>query len=1029
MRYLIRSVLVVVFLSSMLSARVVIFSEPTFPSVDTQPVSTHTLSAALGADVVFAGLDVLRNESTLRAADLLVLPYGSAVPVDTWPDIERYLHAGGNLLIIGGEPLHVPVARNAGSFVKERPQDTYSRALGFQHVYTVPVPEDVDFAWREGYSFLPRVAVRAQRYFAVEGRLNGLGYVETEDGTKAAAPVIVSDHLGDGMPGSRVVALDFDPKPGYWDSADGTSLIRAAAEYARKGATEFWVEAQYSTLRPGELPDLTLHLQRPGAQTQGAESQNGHGQERSQDYAMIELLSGTQRIDSARIALIGPRMDAALPFHKVLPAGFYTVRATWFQGGKAREFYANGFRVEDISALERGDALGVDGDYLTLGGKPFLPVGTNYFSTEANGWDFSGPRNALVWENDFADMERHGVSFVRTGVWMPNAKFVEPSSGGVNERFLRNVEAYLAAAHRHHIAVNFTFYAFTPKVGEQHDSSKATGPEPPPQNPWLDPGLVRAEQAYILSVVKRFGHVPWLSYDLINEPSFSNPRRIFHGNVPNGDPVELNAWRQWLEKKYVRPSALASAWAVDPVQLGGFNSIPLPDEKDLKYERYGNQHEVRALDYNLFAQQMFADWVRSMVHAIRDAGSKQLINVGQDEGGVTDRVLNQFYATSGVSFTTNHTYWQDDALLWDSVVAKHAGIPNITGETGYQPVWTELTGQPLEERKWVLGFAAGSSGAMQWDWDREPDFGIERSDGSAKVWEDMMRNVGRFAKQAAPYATGLQTPQVALVLPQSLQLSVYNSEALEAQQTAVRVLNQYNHAAAYAVGEYQIDTLGSPKLILLPSAYGLSDAAWSAIEKRVRDGAVLLISGPFSDDPHLHPTDRAAGVGLNYVEAPLLLREQNFHWAGGTLALSYRGMKTTVLSRALLSSGKDWMEKPLGKGKILFSALPLELNDRLDTIAAVYSYGLKAAGVEPVYTTTVTDPGLLIYPTVLPHATLYVLTSETDETAISFRDERSGQAFSGHLEAGRAALLLVGQDGTLITSYGWNGAEASENLK
>ena len=345
---------------------------------------------------------------------------------------------------------------------------------------------------------------------------------------------------------------------------------------------------------------------------------------------------------------------------------------------------------------------------------------------------------------------------------MPNAKFVELSSGAVNERFLRNVEAYLATAHRHHIAVNFTFYAFTPKVGEQRDSSKATGQEPPPPNPWLDPGLVSAEQEYVLSVVKRFGRVPWLSYDLINEPSFSNPRRIFHGNVPNGDPVELNSWRQWLEKKYVKLSALASAWSVAPVQLGGFNSIPLPDEKDLNYERYDNQHEVRALDYNLFAQEMFEDWVRNMVRAIRDAGSKQLINVGQDEGGVTDRVLNQFYATSGVSFTTNHTYWQDDALLWDSVAAKHAGIPNITGETGYQPVWApdgswrydEFTGLALEERKWALGFAAGSSGAMQWDWDREPDFGIERSDGSAKGWEDMMRNLGALPAKRRP------TPQV-----------------------------------------------------------------------------------------------------------------------------------------------------------------------------------------------------------------------------------------------------------------------------
>ena len=548
---------------------------------------------------------------------------------------------------------------------------------------------------------------------------------------------------------------------------------------------------------------------------------------------------------------------------------------------------------------------------------------------------------------------------------------------------------------------------------------------------------MRAEQVYILSVVKRFGRVPWLSYDLINEPSFSNPRRIFHGNVPNGDPVELNAWQQWLEKKYVRLSVLASAWAVDPVQLGGFNSIPLPDEKHLNYERYGNQHEVRALDYNLFAQEMFADWVRNMVRAIRDAGSNQLINVGQDEGGVTDRVLNQFYATSGVSFTTNHTYWNDDALLWDSVAAKHAGIPNITGETGYQPVWApdgswrydEFTGLALEERKWALGFAAGSSGAMQWDWDREADFGIERSDGSAKVWEDMMRNLGRFARQAAPYATGLQRPQVALILPQSLQMSVYNSEAMEAQQTAVRVLYQYNHTQAYAVGEYQIDTLGSPKLILLPSAYGLSDAAWSAIEARVRDGAVLLISGPFSDDPHLHPTDRAARVGLDYEDAPLLLREQSFHWTGGTLSLSYRGMKTTVLSRALLPDEKEWKELTLGKGKILFSVLPLELNDRLDAVAAVYAYALKSAKVDAVYTTTSTDPGLLICPTVLPHATLYVLTSETNKTAISFRDERSGKTFSGSLEPGRAALLLVGQNGTLITSYGWNSPEASANLK
>jgi hypothetical protein len=361
------------------------------------------------------------------------------------------------------------------------------------------------------------------------------------------------------------------------------------------------------------------------------------------------------------------------------------------------------------------------------------------------------------------------------------------------------------------------------------------------------------------------------------------------------------------------------------------------------------------------------------------------------------------------------------------VAAKHPEIPNITGETGYQPVWApdgtwrydEFTGQALEERKWALGFAAGASGAMQWDWDREVDFGIERSDGSAKVWEDMMRGLGRFAHEAAPYATALQEPEVAIVLPQSLQLSVYNSEALEAQQTAVRVLYQYDRAAAYAVGEYQIETLGSPKLIVLPSAYGLSDAAWSAIEERVRAGSVLLLSGPFSDDPHLHATDRAARMGFGYETVPLQLREQKFVWAGKTLALSYRGMKTTVLNRAELPGGEEWMEKSFGKGRILFSALPLELNDRLDSVAAVYAYALKVAGVKPAFTTTVDDCGILISPTKFPHATLYVLTSETNSTAVSFHDQRSGKDFRGQLQPGRAALLLVGEDGTLITSYGW----------
>jgi hypothetical protein len=1011
------------FLSLPLQAKVVVFWQPGFPIAASQHIDRATLEQALqGLNPVFADEPALGAPDALTESDLLVLPYGSAVPADSWKTIEHFLNAGGNLLILGGQPLRVPVSLVNGQYVAAVPQDTYSRALGFRHTYEVPVAREAVFHWRAGYAWLPSLQIHARHFFAVEGRLNGLGYMADSAGQLVAAPIIVADHTGRGpdsrMAGSRIVALDFDPDAGYWESKDGIALIRQAAVYASQGATGFSVEALFSVIRPAEPPVLTAHLRFPRQQKSGSTVEG---------EVQFELSSEKGVVSKTTIPLDGkPVEDLDVPIHQPLPPGFYTVNAVLAQSGRPREFYQNGFLVADRSTLATGPVLGVHGDFLTLDGKPFFPVGSNYFSTEENGWDFSGPRNAAVWDKDFAEMESHGVSLVRTGVWMPNGKFINPENGGVDQRFLRNVEAFLDCAHRHHIAINFTFFAFSPHSGP---APRVQDPTVTPPNPYTDPASVEAEQAYIRSVVEQFKDVPWLSWDLINEPSFSNPRQVFHGNRPNGDPTEVAAWHKWLAQKYVQLGALADAWRVTPESLSNFDAIPLPAVADLRYDRYGNPNQVRTLDYNLFAQDMFSAWVKQMVALIRSTGSNQLVDVGQDEGGVTDRVLNQFYGGAGVSFTTNHTYWQDDALLWDSVAAKRPGVPNITGETGYQPAWypdgawrfDEFTGLGLTERKWALGFAAGSSGAMQWDWDREVDFGMLRSDGSSKVWENQMRDLGQFARQAAPFAGALTLPEVAIVLPQSYQLSVANASALEAQQTAVRALYNYARSQAYAVGEYQPELLGSPKLIILPSPFGLTDAAWAAIEQRVRDGATMLVTGPFAEDAHLHPTGRQAALGIPYVVGPLLTRENLFHFPGGDETLTYTGLKTTTLTRAIFSDGADWVEKPLGNGKILFAALPLELNGNLRAVADVYTYALKAAGIASVYSTSVTDPGILICPTRFSNATLYVLTSESNQTSVSFTDLRSGKSFAGTLPSGHAALLLVGADGKLLASYNWPG--------
>jgi hypothetical protein len=1015
---------------STLLAKTVVFWQDGFPTVSSQPFSRDTLVKALDVrnqyvrnqderNVVFAGIAELKDAATWKDADLFVLPYGSAVPADAWGSISSYLRSGGNLLVLGGEALRVPVTAANGKFIQSRPQDTYSRELGFRHSYEVPVPSGSHFAWRLGYSFLHAPEIRARRFFATEGRLEGFGYMMDSQGEAVAAPVVVKDHTNVALPaeemlGSRVVLLDFDPEPGYWESPDGLSLIRQSAQYARQGASSFWIETLFATAKPDEPVNVVVHLRNARRERLGLPLSG---------EVKLELLSGEKVLQSASVPCSGTEVDAEVSFHTTLPSGFYTIRGLYEDAGQPREFYQNALWVEDQHMLTSGPVLGVQGDFLTRDGKPFFPVGSNYFTTEENGWDFSGPRNAWIWERDFAEMDKQGVNFVRTGVWMSNLRIVEPLTDMVTERFARNLEAYLLCARRHNIAVNFTFFAFVPHAGMRGFDQAAA----PIQNPYTDPVAIRAEQDYVLSVVNRFRNVPWLSWDLINEPSFSNPNRLWRGNTPNNDSTEIAAWHKWLQNKYHDSATLAAAWLVTPEELGSLDQVPLPTIEDISQQRYGDAHQIRALDYNLFAQDTFAGWAHTMVSTIRSTGSTQLIDVGQDEGGVTDRVLNQFYASSGVSFTTNHTYWRDDGLLWDSVAAKSAGIPNIVGETGYQPAWNpdgswrldEFTGAPLLERKWALGFAARNSGILTWDWDREVDFGILRSDGSAKSWLGMLRGVAQFAAKAAPHATSLTPPQVAIVLPQSLQLSVFNGMAVEGQKASVRALYHYARAEAYAVGEYQTERLGNPRLIILPSPLAVASSAWEDILTKVRNGSVLLVTGPFDRDAHFHPAGRREEIGLPYEDAMLTIRESILQWPEGQARLTFGGDRTTFLDRAVLPGNATWAEQNVGKGKILFAAFPLELNDNLEAIGSVYRYALKVAGVTPTYSAGSNDPGILICPTQFPHATLYVLTSESSGREVSFRDQKSNKEFSAHLDPGRAALLLVGEDGGILASYNW----------
>jgi hypothetical protein len=1010
-------------LAAAASADTVVFHEPGFPVVESEALSRETLQEALAPLAPrFVGLEELRQPETLRGADLLVLPHGSAFPADAWAAVRAYLEGGGNLLNLGGRPLWTCVFRDGTGYRLAPAGDRYWRLLAAVDATEVPRRDFARFAWEDLWGFGTK-GIRARRAFAVttrfvanfaspEGRWRGLGFFHDAASHRIAAPVArldfsltPADARAKGR--GRMVMLAFEPEPGYWASEDGRSLVREAARHAARGPALAWVEVPRASLLEGESAGVVVHVQ--DRRASGADA----------GRVRLELLRDGNVLESRTVACPGGTAHEPLTFAGAESPGLYAVRARYERDGGIVDAHETGFWRRDPALLAAGARLTAGPTYLRRDGKPFLVVGVNHWVNDTVWPFFPENGNALEWDRDFAEMAARGLNFVRTGIWFDRLMLVDRPTGGAREPVLRNLEALLHAAGRHGLHVQFTFFSFEP------GSLMRSLPDGPSvgRNPYTDPVAVEAQATFVRSIVSRFKDVPFLSWDLVNEPSFSNPRALWRGNQPKGDPTELEAWNEWLRRRYGKEDALAGAWGVVPEDLPPLGAVPLPAPEDLALTRNGNPRQVRALDYNLFAQDAFSRWAAQMVEAIRATGSLQLVAVGQDEGGVTTRLLNQFYGGSGVDMTSMHSWWQDDALLWDAVAAKRPGVPNLLGETAPQPAlamdgrsrWDETGGLALYDRKLALGMAAGNAGVAAWIWSRSDPYHIGRPDGSSTLWLDRLTAIAGFAKRAEPHLSDARASDVAIVLPQSLQLSVLGHYGLEAQQRAVRALYHEARASAEVVGEHQVELLGRPRLILLPSPWVLGERAWEALLDKARAGATLLATGRIDLDEHFRPKDRLRALSLAAEPATLAAREHPVRWPGGAGRAVFSGDKTTWLEQAVLPGGESFARRTIGRGQLLYFPLPLELNDDLRLLGDVYRWALAEAGVEPLYRTALDDPGILICPTPLETGTLYVLTSESSVAReVRFRDVASGKDVRVDLAPGRAALVLVTRKGEVV---------------
>ncbi len=994
----------------------VLFFDEGFPAADTAPPARPQLSASLpSARIASASQlsEVLKDPAT----HLLVLPYGSAFPEEAWPGIYGFLQRGGNLLVIGGRPFTRAAYRDGTAWKLRDYGVRFARQLMIDQYQTTPGSDGLDFqanpdvvfqparfAWKQGFSPVIRLSAialyeRGGAAGSLDARLDPLAW-GVKNGQRLTAPVVEIDHLRNGFDGGRWVFVDSEITPAFYD--DGT-LLRSLAERALQGSEEFTARPAMPLYLPGEPIELEVHW----APAQKAAAPLS---------LKITTYPADQPTARSTQTLAWP---ASQPI--MLPApdskGLHVIEAELLENDKPRAIYRSGYWIRNEDYLRSGPHMAVNSDYFQIDGQPLAVVGTTYMASDAQRLYFEHP-NVYVWDRDLAQIHSAGLNMIRSGWWTGWDKFFD-ENGQPYERTLRTMEAFLMTARRYNLPVQFNFFAFLPDMFGGANS-------------YLDPSVVHRQQTVVSSVVARFHDVPFLAWDLINEPSFS--KHIWQMR-PNDDSFELAKWNEWLDQRYPNRATLAAAWNVPPAVVEG--TIPLPQEAEFAPRgMYTGHNSLKLYDFYLFAQETFATWVKGLRDTIRSTGSQQLITVGQDEGGFADRLSPAFFGPS-VDFTTNHSWWQNDYILWDSLVAKQPGKTMLIQETGLQRELdldeiarrTPQNEAALLERKVATSFVQGS-GAIQWLWNsnsymtegNETPIGAVLPDGTEKPEAILLRGFAAFAKPLSEHLRNPEPPPVAIITSQAAQFSAIQDLQIEAQRKAVRAMAYGARLAPRVIAENQIAKLGSPKLAVLPSAQAITEVAWQTLLKYVSDGGTLLITGPVARDEHWRRIARRADLKSEGTIEPLTFHNAELKLGERIISLSFDMQAQAWLDVLRFTDGSTLKDIPYGKGRVFWTSYPIELAQGTDAATELYSYVANRIGLKPAFNLqTPLSPGVMVYPTVLQDSVLYVMTADTaDDAPIDLRDTVTGAHLTLRLKAQHAAIAVISKSTkSVVAKYGF----------
>jgi len=1031
-----------------MNVRTLVFYDPSLPYPGLRPNDSdltrwndecHVVASDQLAEILETGHDRF---------DTLVWLHGGYFPALVWPHILRFLRQGKGLVVLGGTPFRRPCRRTLTDWEIAPDTPAYLQALNIHEV--LPIAEDPQIIRWLANPEVPvlngletTLATRGGDHFVLHGspgpdhphESGSSGPIDLEiiplvsglddQDRSRVASVVLLEHKRGTFAGGRWVFAHRLTDRAFWHD-HGADSLDLMAEFTTHGVADLFVAPQYASYYLHESPTLTLSAQnvRPGATAQLWSV--------SLSIVAADLSDQVRWTTEVSVLAADITNTLTIPVDLALKPGLYHLQAQFRRASDTSSaaevrILHQGFWGFDPNLLQSQARLAAGRDYFRKDQAPFPIVGTTYMAADV-ARKFLFQPNPYVFDRDMRAIADHGLNFIRTGLWTAwrQAMFID---GRPSEPVLRALDAFLLSANRHQLEVTFTFFSFTPELWEG-------------ENPYLDPRSINAQKRLIAAIVERHRNTTNVEWDLINEPSLFDPQRIFQGPRSHHDPFEVAAYQSWLQRRHGTIETLQARWAIASTSLATFDQAMPPEPQAIPFDIQdvtANKRGLDWLDYALFSMDMFNQWAADLVSTIRQISPQSLVTAGQDEALNGQRPSPLFYQAS-VDYTTVHSWWLMDQLVWDGVFAKTSTRPNLVQETGIMYLEqadgrakrTESELKDLLERKFAYAFGTRSAGAVQWIWNtniymdnlNESNIGALRADGTEKPEAAVLEDFARFIGSIRDWFQDLPLESVAVVYPYSNDLG-HRKIAVEATSRLTRVMAYHLKVPFRAVGEYQLDTLfqDPPRLIMVPSPHNFSRQARQQLFELAKNHPVTIFwTGPINLDEYWSEYDSGVGVAETpsslYANEMLVLDRQPLFFP-----FDYRQSVVGLHGRRLYpGQPAEIHATPLGQGDLLWCPLPIELSANLEGIAQVYRFALESTQIsegthwriepEPsaVFARRLEFPG---------KGSLYVIVSEAAYPSTVTISEPPGHIrYRLVVPPTRAVLFAVDVHGQLVAVYG-----------